>query len=231
MITLLVMTDGRDDLLEQTLKSFDTMVSGPINERYLFDDTGDAAHLAALVSRYEGYHVIGTGKRNGFGEAVHHAWQHVARRSRNPYVFHLEDDFTFARHVDLWAMAELLSRHRYIAQVALRRQPWNDHEIEMGGVVECNPLEYVERWGDDMPAAWLEHRLFWTTNPSLFRRELLDAGWLGVYEQAEGRFTHLLLSEGFDGASWPEVRFAYWGARDSGVWVHHEGAVRNGEGY
>lgn len=228
MITLLVMTDGRDDLLARTLASFDDKVSGPVGQRVIWDDTGDMAHGAELVARYPAYRILGNGQRNGFGEAVRLAWQLVERASDDRFVFHLEDDFVFDQPVDLWAMAEVLDRHRYLAQMALRRQPWNDHEIEMGGVVECNPLEYVERWMGS--AEWLEHRLFWTTNPSLFRRELLGAGWQGG-DHAEGRFTHLLLSEGFDGANWADARFGYWGARDSGVWVQHVGTDRVGHSY
>jgi hypothetical protein len=226
------MTDGRDELLDQTIKSFDAMVSGPVTERVIFDDTGSVIHTAELIERHPDYAVISNGRRNGFGEAVRLAWQHVSMRTVGRFVFHLEDDFTFARAVDLWSMAETLDRHRYLAQMALRRQACNDHEVQMGGVVETHPLEYVERWGDypGPASAWLEHRLFWTTNPSLFRREMLDAGWQGG-DQAEGRFTHLLLAEGIDAANWAEVRFAYWGARDSGVWVNHEGARRNGHGY
>jgi hypothetical protein len=243
VITLLVMTDGRDALLDRTLRSFDEKVSGPVGQRCIWDDTGDVAHGAELVARYPAYRILGNGQRNGFGEAVRLAWQVVElawqvveRASDDRFVFHLEDDFTFTRPVDLWHMAEVLDRHRYLAQMALRRQPWNDQEKLMGGVVELHPLEYVERWAPrpgsliadgDM---WLEHRLFWTTNPSLFRRELLGAGWPGG-DQAEGRFTHRLLSEGFDGTNWAEVRFGYWGARDSGVWVEHEGVDRVGHSY
>jgi hypothetical protein len=208
VITLLVMTDGRDALLDRTLRSFDEKVSGPVGQRCIWDDTGDVAHGAELVARYPAYRILGNGQRNGFGEAVRLAWQVVERSSDDRFVFHL----------------------------ALRRQPWNDQEKLMGGVVELHPLEYVERWAPrpgsliadgDM---WLEHRLFWTTNPSLFRRELLGAGWPGG-DQAEGRFTHRLLSEGFDGTNWAEVRFGYWGARDSGVWVEHEGVDRVGHSY
>lgn len=231
MITLLVLTDGRDELLAQTLESFDRMVTGPVTRRVIFDDTGDSGHVLELHSRYGGrYEIVSNGRRNGFGEAVRLAWQHADRGGDERFVFHLEDDFVFDRRVDLWQLAELLDRRRYLAQIALRRQPWNAHEVEMGGVVECNPTEYVERWELDPRAEWIEHRLFWTTNPSLFRRELLDAGWMGG-DQAEGRFTHLLLAEGIPGANWTEVRFAFWGALDSGVWVRHVGADRVGHGY
>lgn len=230
MIVQLVMTDGRDDLLDATLKSAQTHLLGPITRRVIFDDTGDINHAAELSRRYDDSKVVTNGRRNGFGDAVRLAWAFVEKSTTEPYVLHLEDDFTFDRDVDLWAMAEVLDRHRYLAQMALRRQPWNEQERLMGGVVECNPLEYVERWSEEPQAEWLEHRLFWSTNPSLFRRDLLNAGWMGG-EQSEGRFTHLLLSEGHDGASWADVRFGYWGARDSGVWVTHTGAQRVGTGY
>ena len=70
---------------------------------------------------------------------------------------------------------------------------------------------------------WLEHRRFFTTNPSLYRRSLCWTGWPDT-DHSEGAFTTQLLED-------PELRFAYWGSRNSGEWCEHIGHERAGTGY
>lgn len=214
------MTDGRGDILDRTLTSFDAMVEGPITRRVIHDDSADPGYRERLAGTYPDYELIG-GERAGFGGAIRRAWQHVARYPER-FVFHLEDDFTFNRPVDLASMASVLDTHPHLVQLALRRQPWNDLERAAGGVVEQHPDAYTEV-NDENGRAWLEHRLFFTTNPSLYRTSLCRQPWPRGPE-SEGRFTHQLLAS-------PKVRFGYWGARDSGEWVAHIGDHRNGTGY
>lgn len=221
MIALVVFTDGRDDCLTRILAAADEMLEGPVTERWIHDDTGDDLHRAWIEAQWPAYRQIGDGHRRGFAGAIRHVWLTINRTSRARFLFHLEDDFVIRRPVDLAAMVTVLDRHPHLAQLALRRQPWNDAERAVGGVVEQHPDAYVERHEDG--ASWLEHRLFMTTNPSLYRRSLLELGWPDV-PQSEGIFTHQLLRD-------PDLRFGFWGARASGEWVKHIGTVRAGVGY
>jgi hypothetical protein len=225
MIALLVMTDGRGHLLDRTLAAFTANVSGPISELWIHDDSGDPAYRARLDELYGdfGFRIVSTPGRSGFGGAIRSAWSALRIGSDARFVFHLEDDFVFRRPVDLTRLAHVLDRDRYLAQLAFRRQPWNDHERAAGGIVEQHPDAYLEVL-DELGNEWLEHRLFFTTNPSLYRRDLvLEREW-PTGSQSEGRFSHELLGDA-------ELRFAYWGSRDSGEWVEHIGEHRVGTGY
>jgi hypothetical protein len=220
VIVLLVMTDGRDDCLQQTLASFEEMVTGPITRRIIHDDSGDTAYRAWLTETFAPDLGIVGGRRVGFGAAIDRAWRLVAHCPER-FVFHLEDDFTFERPVDLGDMAAALDLYPYVAQLALRRQPWNDDERAAGGVVEQHPADYEDADLGGHPV--LLHRRCFTTNPSLYRTALCRSGWpLGA--DSEGHFTHRLLAD-------PDVRFGFWGARDSGEWCRHIGDQRAGVGY
>lgn len=249
MIALVVFTDGRGHLLEHTLASAAEHLQGPITETFLVvDGEGDDdgfAHAYRMVETAfpDAQHgVLRHGRRLGFGGSIKAAWRDLANESEFSdarLVFHLEDDFTFNRDVDVSAMAWVLDHRPNLVQLALRRQPWNDEERSAGGIVECHPEAYEEHdagaisnaeyaiplsqieWS---PLQWLEHRLFFTTNPSLYRRDLCALGWPGDERFSEGKFTHRLLED-------PEVRFGFWGARDSGEWCHHIGEHRVGTGY
>lgn len=228
-VALLVVTDGRDEYLDRCVASLVERVGGPINERWMFDDTGDDLYRSRLAERYPMFRHINGGYRRGFGGAINRAWTTLSERSRVDWVFHVEADFVFTVDVDLDEMIGVLAARAALVQMALRRQPWNDDEQAAGGVVEQHPAAY-EDCSDGRGRAWLEHRLFFTTNPCLYRRSLCSMGW-PLVPQSEGQFTHFLMREGSPDASGADVRFGLWGSRDSGTWVEHIGRDRSGVGY
>lgn len=217
-VLLLVLTDGRDHLLAHTIASAEERLQGPITRKVIHTDAGEW-HAEGLRGMYPGWEVIG-GKRAGFGGAIDRAWKHIADADER-FVFHLEDDFEMRRAIDLEAMAAVLDHHPHIVQMALRRQPWNEQERVAGGIVECWPDQYRDcEWRGHQ---WLEHRLFFTTNPSLYRTSLCAKGWpTGL--RSERAFSNIVFSD-LDAVS------AFWGARDSGKAVHHVGDQRVGVGY
>jgi hypothetical protein len=228
-IALLVITDGRDDFLAHTLASANRHLTGPFVERWMFDDTGDADYRATLAHRFPWFQHVNAGRRQGFGGAIRAAWQRLALTSEAAWVFHLEQDFTFNQPVDLAELVAVMQDHPHLAQMALRRQPWNAEEVAAGGVVELHP-EAFEEHRDERGRRWLEHRQFFTTNPCLYRIGLCRRGW-PEGERSEGVFTRQLLDSGVSDIYPDGRRFGYWGARDSGTWVEHIGQTRVGHGY
>lgn len=225
MIAVLLMTDGRGHLLERTVRAFEAhTAAAPVSERWVHDDSGDPEYARWLREHLPEWRIVSTPGRSGFGGAVRNAWEQLRRASRAPFVFHLEDDFVLTRPVDLTRMAWVLDRHPHVVQLALRRQPWNDHERAAGGIVEQHPDSYAEVVDEHTASVWLEHRLFFTPNPSLYRRTLLlDTDWPSG-RQSEGRYSHQLLGD-------ESLRFAFWGSRESGEWCEHIGTERVGLGY
>lgn len=229
MIALLAITDGRDDCLQASIASANESLRGAITERWMYDDTGDEGYRARLARRYPEWTHVNGGPRLGFGGAIASTWRRLAARSAARFVFHLEADFTFDRPVDLDELAAVLDARPYLVQLALRRQAWNADERAAGGVIERHPMAYTEI-RDDAGRAWLEHRLFFTTNPSLYRRTLCRLPW-PTGPHSEGRFTLNVVDSGLPGVPAEAVRFGYWGARDSAPAVTHIGHERKGVGY
>jgi len=218
---LLVMTDGRA-CVHHAIESANASLqpAGEIIERYLHDDSGDMQHSVMLAEMYPEFIVIAPPERQGFGGAIRNAWEFIREMTEAEFVFHLEDDFVFNREIDLLGMQTVLRVRPNVCQVALRRQPWNDEERRVGGVVELNHDSYDEHTFID--ASWLEHTNFFTTNPSIYRRDLISLQW-PEGAQSEGRFGLGLKATGHT--------FAYWGSRGSGNWVEHVGDQRMGTGY
>jgi hypothetical protein len=222
-IALLLIGDGRDELREQTCMSFLSQVYG--------------YRLGYVVEVDDRQH------RMGFGGAIRTGWHYLAMALRDAslegtpppfdYVFHLEEDWLFLEAIDLRWLAAMLagsatpkrSALPTLAQAALKRGPVNSVERKAGGLVEQWPEEYADS-GTITPEAggvpYLTHRLFFTTNPSLYRASLMTLGW-PEGPASERAFTELLLSLGYS--------FGYYGAREHPPTVEHLGAVRTGLGY
>lgn len=225
---LLVMTDGRFDLLDRTLQSLDRLLVGPVDELIINCDTGDPDDGAYLRDRYRDWTVCAGDRRRGYSGAMRHAWHALRAGTRASHVVHWEDDFTLLQPFDLAAAIAVLDRHPHVAQMALRRQAWYPNELDAGGILEAHPGSFTET--RDGEQVWLEHRRWFTTNPCIYRRSLLRVGWPNC-EGSEDMFTRCLLAGGTPEAKAEDVRFGYWGAADSGVWVEHTGAQRAGTGY
>lgn len=231
MIAVTVMTDGRDELLAQTIGSLLANVTGPITRLTIYDDTGDQNHRVMLSDRYgpDGFQLLShPGGRQGFGGAIRFVRAWLDENTNEPWHYCSEDDFLYDRKVDLAAMVRVMEERPYLTQMALVRQAWNEQEIQAGGLLEANPSGYSQH--TDGVNWWLQHRLFWTTNASLFRRSLLSLGW-PEGENSEGRFHLQLMADGTPERAGRDCWSAYWGKREDGPWVTHIGNQRVGTGY
>lgn len=226
-IALLVLTNGRDDLLAQTLDSFDEHVTGNIVRRVLHDDTGDREHLAWLRKEYgrRFHEIIGHNSRLGQDRAINSA-RGALRRARRSipfrYVYWLEDDFLHHRDVDLDELARVLDEQTHLLQLSLKRHAWYAHEKAAGGTLRADPNAYTEV--TDGEHTWCEHRRWFTHNPNLQRAEILYRQYpLG--SQHEWRFSRSLCDAD------RQARFAVWGAQDAEPITEHIGVQRVGTGY
>lgn len=215
-VALLTIGDGRDDLLAQTLQSW-------------YEATGLPQDRSPNPPLVHHVHVDDRSHRLGFSGAIEEGWDRLRHLADFEYVWHLEEDWTFNRPVDLAALALLLDVQPHLAQVALRRQAWAPAELEAGGLVELWPdlyedraLSVIDPGGGMVDLAWLEHDLCFTTNPCLYRRSMIDATWPSP-PGSEARMTERLRDLGY--------RFALWGDREDEPWVHHTGRQRTGTGY
>jgi hypothetical protein len=220
-VSLLVITDGRADCLERTLWSAASNLLGPqINHRIIIDDSCDPIYRTWLLTHFPTYDVYSFDHKLGFGGAITAGWEVLAEVSDDEFVWHLEDDFTFAERVELARMIHVLEAVPHLAQLVLKRQPWNPIEIAAGGIVEQHPNEYTDIFIDgDVYSA---HNRYFSTNPCLYRRSLIKLGW-PQEAQSEGMFGFKLRALGY--------HCGFWGSRFDSPKVTHIGNVRNGTGY
>ncbi|MDP2710794.1 MAG: hypothetical protein Q8O56_06210 [Solirubrobacteraceae bacterium] len=226
-VCLLVMTDGRRALLENTIASLTGhLPDGLVARSILHDDSGDEHHRAWLRDRFGTEFEVTwpAAERAGQGAAIRSAWRQVSRHVDVDvrHVLHIEDDYLF-HDLPLAAMIDLLDAHPHLRQVALLRQPWFRRERDAGGVFAAHPGEYMQR-ADQRGRAWVEHIRHWTFNPCVYPAALCRAGYIDGARH-ELRYGQRLVAEN------TKARFAYYGRLDDEPRVEHRGTERVGSGY
>ncbi len=223
-VTLIVHTGGtaeawpeRREYLRQSVASLAEKVYGPIVQRVIYDCWGDPAIRAWLTEEFGplGFYVVGPDKPVDYTGSMQAMWRYLAKRSKGEFIFQAEDDFTYERPVNLAPMIEALQANPHIVQMALLRDPFYQDERETGGILGW-PEPAFERKQD-----WLEHSLFFTANPSLFRRSLTAIAWPSGHH-SETIFGKLIFAD-------KRARAAFWGQGEE--WIRHIGQVRAGVGY
>lgn len=218
---LLVMTNGRRDCITKTIPSALAMLQPGFVHRIICDDSGDEEYQLFLASRFPTFELWTTQGNEGFGGAIHSIWESLRYRTGFNYIFHLEDDFTFNEPINLHNMIAVLDRNPQLQQMSLLRQPWNEEEKAAGGIMQLHPEDYTEyQYG---PMKWVEQRRYFTTNPCLYRKRVINFPW-PEGPNSEGRFTQQLLKN-------PSATFGIWGKKFGAPKVEHIGHQRVGTGY
>ena len=216
MTTLLIMSHGRKDCITQAINSVHSNLRGRIDEWVIHSDAPDPSFNDWLRQWWGGTIIVNEGER-GFGNAIRNAWNHID----DDYIIHWEEDFLLKEEVNADLMRWILKTSPELAQVALKRQPWNPHEKAMGGIVEQDPGAYSEetRYGYVIT----KHRKFFTTNPCVYGKNVVDLGWPEGAE-SEGHFSQKMRDAG--------LYSAYLGSKYDKPKVEHIGYERTtGGGY
>lgn len=219
-VAVMVITDGRGDCLHKTMESFrKAWPEGVVpSSKLMVCDSPNVGFRRELAEAYPDFTLLTASKKLGFHGAIQRGWDSIGEAD---YVFHLEDDFdlTDATPLPIEEMAEVLSVGGF-AQVALKRQAWAEAEKQAGGIVEQWPEMYEDRVVAGHVVA--VHKNFFTTNPSLYGRDIVGLGW-PQQPRSEAIFTERLLGKGYE--------FAYWGEKLDPPRVQHIGQQRVGTGY
>ena len=144
MITGVLTSCGRHDLLQQTLDSFFRFNTMPLSKLIVIEDGPELA-ACAVRDRFSSHNIewISTGRRVGQIAAIDYAYSRVA----TPYIFHLEDDWQFYRQGFVEKSLAVLEANPKCIQVWLRSledtqfHPVEPHTYCDHGV-EC-PVRYI----------------------------------------------------------------------------------------
>lgn len=224
-ICMVVTTDGRADYISQAIPTWETHVSGNIVSHVIVDDSGDVEYRTWLDSTFgDRWTVVPNGEaRLGYSAAMQ-KMRAVGIDSGADYILHVEDDFLLNDGLDVDDICGVLDDRRYLAQIALLRQPWYANEIRFGGVIPA-----LEEQGQHFTEAtngvhhWIEHRAVWTANPNVFSTQVASIPY-PTCNYSEAAFMAMLREQ-------TGYRCAYWGRLSDAPRVTHIGEQRVGIEY
>jgi hypothetical protein len=213
-ISLVVITDGRQSCIEQTIERFNEVINHSFFEKLIINDSGDPRYHDFLVNRFPEFNVVSHEQRRGLAGAVQSAWSSVDPEV--DYVFHLEDDFLFNKSIDIAHMSFLLRTNPQLVQMALVRASVNPPEEEVGGFVFQHLADYSQK--ED----YFQHGRLFTLNPCLYPMSTVRMGWPD--HGGESEFTtkvHSIDKDyrfGFYGNIYDEPLVTHIGGRRSEGW-------------
>lgn len=219
-VLLGIIGNGRPDFLERSTASIEEKVKYPFFGRILIDDSGDAKYAEELEQKYGSrYHVIAHPENRGLSGSIRTLWE-TAQMLDVDYIFHVEEDFTFEVDVDIEKMISILNMAPHLWQVALKRQPVNAEEAEVGGFMQQDPGAYVQYYSNFDPSlVWVEQRKFFTLNPCVYSINITRPLW--PKGGGEREFSqHVFQNE--------ESACAFLGSIDDPPLVDHIGNYRGG---
>lgn len=127
MITFVLTSCGRVDLLEKTLDSFFKFNKHPIERYLIIDDSGDKVvhrECRKLNKKYDGVLEFIFNKTNiGQAASIDKAYSKV----KTPYIFHCEEDWEFYRGGFIEDSLKVLESQPKVLQVWIR--PKSDHHV------------------------------------------------------------------------------------------------------
>lgn len=220
-----VLTDGRKEYIEQCLPDWILWLDNIIDKKFIIDDSGDKQYRLWLSETFPSFKIIPVSKeRSGYSNAMSVVLS-TARFSKSNYCLHIEDDFLLKRQFNIEASISILNSNKNLSQISFMREPWYHNEVESGGLIEAierdNPDAVFEEKNTN-GYDWIEHKSYWTCNPSIFPRWLCSFKW-PTGDWSESRFSRKVLSSGRTSG--------ILGSRSDQPYVEHIGRHRSGKKY
>ena len=183
MITLVIISCGRFNLLKRTIDSFNKFNTLPVKEVIIIEDSGNLSISKQIQETWPAYHLITNLKNIGEIASIDTAYSEV----ETPYIFHCEDDWEFYRAGFMEQSLTILEHDPKMLQVWLREHyDTNTHPIDPD-IHSIDGVMYQLMSINALGGAW--HGFTW--NPGL--RRLTDYKLVAPFAQtiAEGDFNAL----------------------------------------
>jgi glycosyltransferase involved in cell wall biosynthesis len=141
MITLVVTSYNRFDLLRRTIDSFNRVNTYPVKEIIIIDDSGDRQMHKRIEATFPNYHLILNEKNIGLIESIDKAYSQVS----TPFIFHTEDDFEYTKGGFIEDSLKLMEADDSIFRVGIRGQTHIDSldsEIYTAGGIQYKKAKF-----------------------------------------------------------------------------------------
>lgn len=127
LVSVVLTSCGRPDLLKRTIDSFNKYNTFPVNQFIIVEDSGNKAICNELRLKYPEYTLILNERNIGLIASIDKGYSFV----NSPFIFHCEDDWEFYRSGFIEKSLKILLTHLEIMLVWIRAlNDTNGHPVE-----------------------------------------------------------------------------------------------------
>lgn len=177
-VSLVITSCDRFDLLEETLRSFFSFNTFPLEEIIIIEDSGNENGLRKMLNKFPNYNFTVLINKNKLGQlkSIDRAYSFV----KSEYIFHCEDDWKFNKNSFIERSLEILEENPKILSV------WIRDINEFSGVSFSDEIFLSKTKGVDTEEKYkLVYSEILSFNPSLRRvKEYQD---IGNYSQFQSK--------------------------------------------
>lgn len=209
------LTCGREEYLDDTISSWESLSKIGEYARIIFDDSGNADYRSMLSKKYPQYKIVAISDRNlGLNHAYNFAFKYL-KQSGFECTLWIEDDQKLLRSLDLEDMLDVLKSNNLL-QLSTIRKPFFYNELGYKSVVD---FLVNTGWPIEQRNKFIMHSAMWANHPNIFMNSILEVEYPADLDTAtsEMRFGKKLLSY------FPRRTFGFYGNIDDEPQSEHIG--------
>jgi hypothetical protein len=223
-----ILGNGRKGYLERTIASWEANLIGDIEHKIIFDDSGDAKYVKWLNKSFgDRFKIVPVASKSvGQVAALGFVFKYI-RELDADYVIQLEEDWMLNRPLDISRIATVLDNDPNILQMRIPRvvwyAPYHGADIEAGSQLlhQTKLPRSKTRLAHNDQDSWYEWRgdfYFWSHNPSVFSRKILDESYASITDlYHEHAFGKMLMKKYPNGVS------GFWAKNPYDAYINHIG--------
>ena len=216
-----ILGNGRGRFLDRTIASWEANLADDPKYKIIFDDSGNSEYREWLLNKFGNRFSIVPVSEHGLGQpgAIQFIFNYLSSLDVD-YFLETEEDWMLNRPIAIKSLASEISNVTDVCQIRIPRTVWhetNTHylDLEYGTLLNYYLTKYPNSQKENLYEIESDS-YFWSHNPNLFHRNILDKPYPQKGIESEYLFGKKLFKSGFRA-------FAYWAKNPYDSYVSHIG--------
>lgn len=216
-----VLGNGRGRFLDRTIASWEANLIDTPKHKIIFDDSGNSEYREWLQNKFGNRFVVVPISEHAVGQpaAINFIFNYLSGLDVD-YFLEIEEDWMLNRPINISEIASKISTMNDVCQIRIPRAVWhetNTHYLDLqhGTLLNYYLSNYTYSKQDNLYEIESDS-YFWSHNPNIFSRHILNHKYPQQGIESEYLFGKLLFESSYRA-------FAYWATNPYESYVSHIG--------
>jgi len=226
---LFILGNGRRGYLERTIASWTHNLIDMPKHAIIFDDSGDQGYVRYLEKRYgRDFEIVPIPDNHiGHAGAIYYIFKYLKTKDVD-YFLQIEEDWMLFRSLSIKEIISVLKNNPDVIQMRIPRSIWYNPEyyadLRDGSLLRNHLMREGVSWSQqERWYKWRGPRYYWTHNPSVFHRDILDES----YPQIPGHGKHELQFGNLLYKKYTNSSVGWWATNLYDAYITHIGFYDN----